>query len=401
MSLHKRRGSASSEDIDADILYADLEFKVQYKSKIGQILYICVNVEELRNWNADNSPKLATNPGIYPIWESKFKFSLPVGMTIEYKYVLIDQNNNKEWEQLPNNDVRTLTMKKSGNYLIINQMGNLNLEIIDQAMAEKKNSKINLNLIEKQEEKENNDKKAIKNLKFKFQKEDYSNIASELHPLDLISYENNKMALDLFDDYYRGEIKLSSRDRIVMVTTYLPIKVEKNLNGGYNIIECDNSLLFRYVNKIKTESKKNTINIKWIGLLKNLYNFPKEEQEEIIDFLREKNYYPVTPSKTELDYFIYYLERVMYPVFLNSSFTPNDEIFADSKKYVDAFYNVNKEYVNKILSDCQEEDLITIHNIGLAFVADRLIHNKPNSHIGIYIHIDLPSSDVIAIFPYY
>ena len=401
MSLHKRRGSASSEDIDADILYADLEFKVQYKSKIGQILHICGNVEELGNWNADNSPKLATNPGIYPIWESKFKFSLPVGMTIEYKYVLIDQNNNKEWEQLPNNDVRTLTMKKSGNYLIINQMGNLNLEIIDQAMAEKKNSKINLNLIEKQEEKENNDKKAIKNLKFKFQKEDYSNIASELHPLDLISYENNKMALDLFDDYYRGEIKLSSRDRIVMVTTYLPIKVEKNLNGGYNIIECDNSLLFRYVNKIKTESKKNTINIKWIGLLKNLYNFPKEEQEEIIDFLREKNYYPVTPSKTELDYFIYYLERVMYPVFLNSSFTPNDEIFADSKKYVDAFYNVNKEYVNKILSDCQEEDLITIHNIGLAFVADRLMHNKPNSHIGIYIHIDLPSSDVIAIFPYY
>ena len=67
-------------------------------------------MEELGNWNADNSPKLATNPGIYPIWESKFKFSLPVGMTIEYKYVLIDQNNNKEWEQLPNNDVRFLTM---------------------------------------------------------------------------------------------------------------------------------------------------------------------------------------------------------------------------------------------------------------------------------------------------
>ena len=41
----------------------------------------------------------------------------------------------------------------------------------------------------------------------------------------------------------------------------------------------------------------------------------------------------------------------MYPVFLNSSFTPNDEIFADSKKYVDAFFFFFKEYVNKILSD--------------------------------------------------
>ena len=57
--------------------------------------------------------------------------------------------------------------------------------------------------------------------------------------------------------------------------------------------------------------------------------------------------------------------------------------------------------MNKILSDFYEEDLISIHNIGLAFVADRLMHSKPNSHIGLYIHIDVPSSDVINMFPYY
>ena len=394
---HIRKPSGSSEDNELEILYATLEFKVNYTSKIGQILHICGNVQELGNWNADNSPKLRTNPNIYPNWESNFNFSLPIGMTIEYKYVLIDQNNNKYWEQLPNNSVRTLTMKKPGNYLIINEMGNLNLKIIDKTIEPeiKPNSKISLNLIEKEE----NEEKKIKNVKFKF--EDFSNVASELHPIDLISYENNKMSLDIFDDFDKKEIKLSSRDRIVMVTVYLPIIIEKTKDGNYKIIESDNSFLFRYVNKLKTDVKKNYINVKWIGLLKNLYDFSEEEQEEIIDFLREYDYYPVTPSKKELDYFIYYLERVMYPVFLNSSFTPNDEIFADSKKYVDAFYNVNKEYVNKILSDCQEEDLITIHNIGLAFVADRLMHNKPNSHIGIYIHIDLPSSDVIKIFPYY
>jgi len=403
-SYHARKGSVSSEENDFENSYATLDFKVNYKSQIGQMLHICGNVEELGNWNADNSPKLNTNPTLYPIWESNFNFSLPIGMMIEYKYVLIDQDNNKIWEQLPNNSVRTLTMKKPGNYFIINQMGNLDLKIIDKSTKEeiKTNSKINLNLIEKEEKEENeNEGKKLKNLKFKYVKEDYSNVASELHPNDLISYENNKMALDIFDDFDKREVKLSSKDRIVMVTVYLPIAVEKKEKGVYNIIEADNSLLFRYVNKLKTDKKRNTISIKWIGLLKNLYDYNEEEQEEIIDFLREKDYYPVTPEKKELDYFIYYLERVMYPVFLNSSFTPSDAIFADSKKYVDAFYNVNKEYANKILSDCQEEDLITIHNIGLAFVADRLMHNKPNSHIGLYIHIDLPSSDVIKIFPYY
>ena len=399
-SLKARKASISSEENDIDIVYANLDFKVNYESKIGQVLHICGNIEELGNWNPKKSPSLKTNPNIYPNWESNYSLSIPIGMTIEYKYVLFDQNNNQEWEQLPNYSVRTITMKRPGNYLIINQKGNLDLKIINKSKSNEmlSNDKININLIDKDDIEE---EKKIKSLKLKFAKDDYSNFASELLPIDLISYENNKMAWEIFDDFDKGEIRLSSRDRIVMVTVYLPIAVEKNQNGDFNIIESDNSFLFRYVNKLKTETKKNQINIKWIGLLKNLYDFPEEEQEQIIDFLRERDYYTVTPSKKELDYFIYYLERVMYPVFLNSSFNPNDEVFADSKKYVDAFYNVNKEYANKILSDCQEEDLITIHNIGLAFVADRLMHSKPNSHIGIYIHIDLPSSDVIKIFPYY
>jgi trehalose 6-phosphate synthase/phosphatase len=278
-------------------------------------------------------------------------------------------------------------------------MGNLDLKIIDKSTSSeiKQTSKIHLNIIDK----ENDDEKKIKNLKFKFMKEDYSNVATDLLPIDLISYANNKMNIDIFDEYDKNEVKLSTRDRIVMVTVYLPITVEKINNKEYIIVETDNSLLFRYVNTIKMNQKKNSVNIKWIGLLKDLYNYPKEEQEEIIEFLRQNDYYAVTPEKKELDYFIYYLERVMYPVFLNNSFNPTDEIYADSKKYVDAFYNVNREYANKILLDYQEEDLISIHNIGLAFVADRLMHSKPNSHIGIYIHIDLPSSDVINMFPYY
>ena len=370
---------------------------------MGQILHICGNVEDLGNWNADESPRLQTNPKLYPMWQSKFAFSLPIGMTLEYKYVLIDQKENKIWEELPNNSVRSLTMKKAGKYLVCNEMGNLDLKIIDKSKSSdlKPNSKINLNLIEKENESEENEDKKLKNLKFKFMKEDYSNVASELPPIDLISYENNKMIVDIYDDYDKNQVKLSTKDRIVMVTVYLPISIEKIGKGKYNIIESDKSLMFRYINKIKMEKNKNGINIKWIGLLKEFYDYSEEEQEEIIEFLRKNDYYPVTPEKKELDNFIFYLERVLYPVFLNNSFYFSDEIFADSKKNIDAFYNVNREYVNKILSDFCEEDLISIHNIGLAFVADRLMHTRPNSHIGIYIHIDFPSSDVINMLPYY
>ena len=400
METHNRKNSISSEENDFPNSYANLEFNVKYETKIGQILHICGNKDELGNWDADSSPRLHTYPKLYPVWKNSFEFSLPIGMTLEYKYVIIDQNNNKIWEDLPNNSIRTLTMKQAGNFVIYNEMGNLDLKIINKSTSAeiKPNSHINLNLIEK--ENDLGDKK-FKNLNFKFMKEDYSSVASDLLPIDLLSYENNKMNIDIYDEFDKNEVKLSLKDRIVMVTVYLPITIEKIGDNDYKIIESDNSLLFRYINKIKTNKKKNMINIKWVGLLKGLYEYNEIEQEEIIEFLRQNDYYAVTPDKKELDYFIYYLERVMYPVFLNNSFNPTDEIYANSKKYVDAFYNVNKEYANKILNDYQEEDLISIHNIGLAFVADRLMHNKPNSHIGIYIHLDFPSSDVISMFPYY
>ena len=82
-------------------------------------------------------------------------------MAIEYKYVLIDENNNKIWEELPNNSVLPLTMKKPGDYLVINEIGKLDLKIIDKkTKAEVKvNSKLHLNLIENQEKEENENKK--------------------------------------------------------------------------------------------------------------------------------------------------------------------------------------------------------------------------------------------------
>ena len=151
MQSHPRKASVSSEENEYENSYADLEFNVTFKTKMHQILHICGNVDDLGNWNADASPKLYTQQGMYPLWKSKFELSLPIGMTLEYKYVLIDQHNNKIWEELPNNSIRTLTMKKPGKYLVINEMDNLDLKIIDKSTSTeiKQSSKINLNLIEK------------------------------------------------------------------------------------------------------------------------------------------------------------------------------------------------------------------------------------------------------------
>ena len=145
METHNRKNSISSEENDFPNSYANLEFNVKYETKIGQILHICGNKDELGNWDADSSPRLHTYPKLYPVWKNSFEFSLPIGMTLEYKYVIIDQNNNKIWEDLPNNSIRTLTMKQPGNFVIYNEMGNLDLKIINKSTSAeiKPNSHIN------------------------------------------------------------------------------------------------------------------------------------------------------------------------------------------------------------------------------------------------------------------
>ena len=87
LKSHKSKESVSSEENEFENAYANLEFNVKYETKMGQTLHICGNVIDLGKWNEDDSPKLQTNPSIYPIWKSKFAFSLPIGMTLEYKYI--------------------------------------------------------------------------------------------------------------------------------------------------------------------------------------------------------------------------------------------------------------------------------------------------------------------------
>ena len=76
----------------------------------------------------------------------------------------------------------------------------------------------------------------MKDLKFNFNNDrrkqsidSASGIATSLGPIDLISYENNKMVSDLTINNIQFTLnnKLTSSERIIMATNYLPIIIEK------------------------------------------------------------------------------------------------------------------------------------------------------------------------------
>jgi hypothetical protein len=96
-----RKDTVSSEENDNEENYAKINFQVEFPTKPNQTLYIFGNIEELGNWDKDKAEKLIKLDERTSIWESMYPLECPVGMTIKYKYLIIDSNNDIIIEELP------------------------------------------------------------------------------------------------------------------------------------------------------------------------------------------------------------------------------------------------------------------------------------------------------------
>ena len=67
----KRKESVSSEENDFTELYATLQFKVDFPTKLNQSLYMVGNKEELGNWDENAAIKLINIDNNTSIWESQ------------------------------------------------------------------------------------------------------------------------------------------------------------------------------------------------------------------------------------------------------------------------------------------------------------------------------------------
>ncbi len=408
-----RKGTASSEENDFQELYATIQFQIDYPTKPKRELYLVGNVDELGNWKEEKAVKMIKIDKESTMWESDLSLECPVGMTIKYQYFILNTINNKKIKEvLPNNYIRSITAKKPGKYIIVNKKGeiatNLTFAGKEKRSSKKKLSRMFVDTLDPKDFLKNTND-GFKNLNFNFSKNDeFSDYISNLSPEDLLSYENNKANFDECDFDVDESINLSreidqnisAKDRIIMVTLFLPFSVKKiDMNKNkYEIIEDENTFFSRYMNILK---KKDYLDLIWVGMLKNYFDFDENEINDIDNFLQTKKYYMIRPDKKEWNLYLFYLERIMFPIYYNSSISIDDEFMADNKIYYDAFYNINKSYYDVIKVNYMDNDFIILQSLALCFVPNLLMNKKPNTHIGLYIQEVLPSSDIIKAFPNY
>ena len=91
--------SSSEHENELNPNIAVIKFQCLYETRFGQQLHIIGNIEELGLGNEEKAPAMSTDQDLYPIWETTFEITCPVGMTIEYNYfikgdLLMENNTN-------------------------------------------------------------------------------------------------------------------------------------------------------------------------------------------------------------------------------------------------------------------------------------------------------------------
>lgn len=96
---------AVSNGINYNVLSGDqnqIVFHVTAETQFGENIYVVGNVPELGSWNPDNCTEALLNPN-YPEWF--LPVSVPMGTTIEFKFIKKDANGNVVWESGENHTI--------------------------------------------------------------------------------------------------------------------------------------------------------------------------------------------------------------------------------------------------------------------------------------------------------
>ena len=431
---------------------ASVTFKCKYNTNFGSSLFVVGNLKLLGHWNPNNAISLSTTQDTYPLWTLKNAFSCPVGTEITYKYLTKDASGEITWESLPNNMNRKKIISKPGEFIIDDEE-----KIIKSEMGEtedyekiikeedltpkKKNKKKNKGIL-KNKKKDKNDKGnslvqtnsdevsfpqklsvPIKDEEINESEESNDSIIINDEPrdnqkiidlkinlddnigTDIFSYDINsinKLNSLLFESFlFSTNQSIGEGDRLVFVDEYLPLTLKKNENCPKEEEEDNQYIIIpngRYTS-IENFAKKVKCKVCWVGMLKNSDEFDEMELEDIYAFLEKKMIIVVEIPKKQLQEYNIYYNNILMPTFIDNSISSNNDYNQNYNEYYNSFQLVNKKFA-KSLCVLADTDLIMINDMNLCFIPLFLAQYKKNNfRVGLYIHLNFPSSDVFKVFP--
>lgn len=132
--------------------------------------------------------------------------------------------------------------------------------------------------------------------------------------------------------------------------------------------------------------------IGWAGISSN----NKKVQAEITQKLAIEHCSPVFLSEEQVSlYYDGFSNATLWPLFhYFTQFTVFDE------KYWEAYQEVNKLFAKAIIAQAKQGDTVWVHDYQLLLVPQMLKEERPDLHIGFFLHIPFPSYEVFRVLPW-
>eukprot|EP00746_Dinoflagellata_sp_MGD_P012943 gnl/MRDRNA2_/MRDRNA2_127782_c0_seq1.p1 gnl/MRDRNA2_/MRDRNA2_127782_c0~~gnl/MRDRNA2_/MRDRNA2_127782_c0_seq1.p1 ORF type:complete len:336 (-),score=102.33 gnl/MRDRNA2_/MRDRNA2_127782_c0_seq1:191-1198(-) len=97
-------------------------FHVQCRTSFGQQVWLVGSTETFGQWDSSKAMLLETTPDTYPQWRSK-PVMLHEHDSIEYKYILVEQNGSVQWEECKNRQILYTQVASDEVVLVKNRFG--------------------------------------------------------------------------------------------------------------------------------------------------------------------------------------------------------------------------------------------------------------------------------------
>ena len=408
---------------------ASLSFRVIFETKYGQSLYIIGSIEELGQWDTSKAIPMYTNDDIYPTWEIKKEFICPLGLEIDYKY-LVKDGNKIIWEDLGQNINRHIIVQSPGHLIIFDEKSKKTSKIKTSGFNQISSGNINLsttefNLIQNLNPENsfkqnvfinaNNNNNILSSGMFSYQslssyqkQSEYSfqlneeennnnfenfsskdNESAEGEEKNSPNYNSNKENYSQFEILNIGQ-GIKPEDKIVIVTSFLPfildikdniinndvndsldLSLSKNLNNKYRIKLYEDKLVNLCLYQLKD---MNYCRVFWVGMLPGISDYPEDLQYEISEFLQNQDIYVVLPKKNDFFNYQMYINKILHPVYNDFAIDISPYFLMNKDNYYIGYSNINKNFAEAIMSfPDKEPKMILINDIDLALVPSYLL----------------------------
>jgi hypothetical protein len=292
--------------------HATIYFKCKFRTRFGQTLRVVGNIEELGCWDPSKSMPMNTNSEIYPVWESNMEIPGPVGMEIFYKYVIHDEHiNSYTWEKLERDQNRKFTIPSSGIFILNDEEGSVECHVHKVIGGDNSIHDIDLS-----------DDMGGSYSFFEDENKRKMLYDSTLEIYNTLSYDSNQLnGNDLNETFlFCLNQKISSEDRIIIASAFLPVEVNRLPDDTFSIKLTDESSIYSILYGMK---EKHICEVVWVGMLKNFSQFTETELNKILETLQENNMYMIPVTETEYRNYWIYINKILGPVFISSTINVN------------------------------------------------------------------------------